>query len=157
MTPHGLIQAARDLVESGDGRLTQARLRRAVSSAYFAMFHALAATGADLVVGERNSAWHLVHRALEHGRARSACQQRRLRGEFPADIRAFAGAFVTLQIERQRADYMLDIEDYEVSDVLERIACAEQAIARFERAGEHSRRRFIVPVLLDDGDGEDSR
>ncbi len=157
MLPHDLIQTARDLVESDDGRLTQTLLRRAVSTAYYAMFHALAATAADLIMGPaRSPEWHLVHRALEHVRARSAYRQWRLMGEFPADVRAFAGAFVALQTEQQRADYMPDMEDYEVSDVLEQIASAEQAIARFERADSQTKRNFVVPVLFDNDHSEDS-
>ena len=47
MTPHDLMQAARALAE----RPTQAWLRRAVSTAYYAMFHTLAASAADLFLG----------------------------------------------------------------------------------------------------------
>ena len=42
MKPLDLIEAARDMTESGRGRPTQAKLRRAVSTAYYAMFHCLA-------------------------------------------------------------------------------------------------------------------
>ena len=78
MTPHDLMEAARALAEPDHGRPTQARLRRAVSSVYYAMFHTLAVTAADLFIGEaRGAAWHRVYRALEHGRARNACQQER--------------------------------------------------------------------------------
>ena len=72
MTPHDLMQAARAMME----RPTQALLRRAVSTVYYAMFHALAANAADLLMGtSRGPAWHRVYRSLDHGRARKACQQ----------------------------------------------------------------------------------
>ena len=94
MTPHGLIQAARVQAEPGrHGHPTQPQLRRAASTAYYAMFHILAAAVADLVVGERNPEWHRACRALEHSQARKACQQVRTMREVPADIREFASVF----------------------------------------------------------------
>lgn len=51
MSSRDLIEAARLLAEPGPGRPTQARLRRAVSTACYAMFHCLAATVADLFIG----------------------------------------------------------------------------------------------------------
>ena len=52
----------------------QASLRRAISTAYYAVFHSLARIAADLIVGtDRNEAWHQAHRALEHGSAKNAC------------------------------------------------------------------------------------
>ena len=149
MTPHDLMEAARALAEPDHGRPTQARLRRAVSSVYYAMFHTLAETAADLFMGEaRSPAWHRVYRALEHGRARSACQQERIMREFPAGIREFAKTFVVLQTERQKADYALDRKPYETTDVLEHIGSAERAIDRFARVDVESRRNFVAHVLF---------
>ena len=69
MNPYDLMEVARALAESGQAPPTQARLRRAVSTAYYAMFHCLAASAADLFIGTvRNPAWHRIYRALEHGR-----------------------------------------------------------------------------------------
>ena len=145
MTPHGLMEAAHALAE----RPTQARLRRAVSTVYYAMFHSLAATAADLLAGEaRNPAWHRVCRSLEHGQARRACQQARAMGEFPADIRKFARMFVESQEARQQADYALDRKAYVASVVLEHIDSVEQVIARFEHVDADSRRNFVVHVLF---------
>ena len=149
MNPHGLMEVARALVESGHAPPTQARLRRAVSTAYYAMFHCLAASAADLFIGTvRSPAWHRTYRALEHGRARSACRQAQTMQEFPAEIRDFADVLIVLQIERQKADYALDTDGYEKSDVLRRIASAEQAISRFEQADVVARRGFAAHVLF---------
>ena len=77
MTPRDLIQTARRLAQPGAAQPTQADLRRAVSTAYYALFHCLAATAADLLTGSsRSPEWHQVYRALEHGKARSACRQK---------------------------------------------------------------------------------
>ena len=149
MNPPDLMEAARALTETGRTPLTQARLRRAVSTAYYAMFHCLAASAADLFIGpERSPAWHRAYRALEHGRARSACRQAQTMPEFPAEIRDFAKTFVLLQIERQQADYTLDTDGYEKSDVLRRMASAERAISRFEQADGDARRAFAAHVLF---------
>ena len=149
MNSPDLIEAARALTESGRGRPTQARLRRAVSTAYYAMFHALAASAADLFVGRRrNPAWHRAYRALEHGRARSACRQGRTAREFPEQVRDFAEAFVELQRVRQEADYALDTGTYRKSDVLGYVASAELAIRRFEQADAKARRNFAAHVLF---------
>ena len=113
------------------------------------MFHCLAASAADLFIGtERNPAWHRTYRALEHGRARNACQQGQVMREFPTEIRDFAKAFVVLQKARQQADYALDADAYRKSDVLGHIASAELAIGRFERADVAARRAFAAHVLF---------
>ena len=149
MNPHDLMEVAGALAESGHAPPTQARLRRAVSTAYYAMFHCLAASAADLFIGTvRSPAWHRTYRALEHGRARSACRQAQTMSEFPAGVRDFAKAFVVLQTERQQADYALDMDAYRKSDVLRRIASAEQAIGRFEQADVAARRAFAAQVLF---------
>ena len=149
MRPPDLIEAARVLTESGPGRPTQARLRRAVSTAYYAMFHCLAAAAADLFIGrQRTPAWHRVYRALDHGRARSACLQGQTMPEYPVEIRKFAEEFVTLQKARQQADYALDAKAYQKSEVLGYIASAELAIDQFERMHVGARRGFAAHVLF---------
>ena len=117
----------------------------AVSTAYYAMFHCLAASAADLFIGTvRSPAWHRTYRALEHRQARSACLQGKIMREFPAEIRDFAEAFVALQKARQEADYALNTDTYQDSDVLGYIASAERA--RFEQAV--ARRGFVAHVLF---------
>ena len=149
MQPPELIEAARVLAESGPGRPTQARLRRAVSTAYYAVFHCLAATAADLFIGQqRTPAWHRVYRAVEHGRARSVCREAQTTPSYPEEIRYFAKRFVALQKARQQADYALDADDYQQSDVLVYIASAELAIGQFEKADIEAKRGFAAHVLF---------
>ena len=149
MNSRGLIETARTLAEAGRGRPAQARLRRAVSTAYYAMFHCLAASAADLFIGRKRSpAWHRTYRALEHGRARNACRQEPAMREFPAAVREFAKTFVMLQTERQQADYALDVDAYQKSEVLEHVDSAELAIRQFEQADMDVRRGFAAHVLF---------
>ena len=148
MKPLDLIEAARDMTESGRGRPTQARLRRAVSTAYYAMFHCLAGCAADLIMGRaRKPAWHQTYRALEHGKARSACEDRGTLVEFPPEVRNFADMFVALQKARQQADYALDGR-YDKLTVLGAIDMAERSIARFEQTDAQHRRAFVAHVLF---------
>ena len=63
------------------GRPLETNLRRAVSTAYYALFHCLAECCADMIVGgpgsNRNrTAWLRVYRALQHGTARNRCLER---------------------------------------------------------------------------------
>ena len=148
MDPRDLMETARRLTESGISQPTQADLRRAVSPAYYALFHCLATAAADLLTGsERSPEWHQVYRALEHGKAKRACQQQRAMRAFPMEIRSFAKAFVELQDARHEADYALDGQ-YLKPDVLAIITRAEEAIDRFEQADVRHRRSFAVHVLF---------
>ena len=149
MNPRDLMEVARALAESGHAPPAPARLRRAVSTAYYALFHCLAASAADLFIGAaRSSAWHRTYRALEHGRARSACRQAQAMREFPVEIRNFAEVFVALQKARQEADYSLDTPAYQRSDVRDLIASAEIAISRFEQADVTARCAFAAHVMF---------
>ena len=148
MKPLDLIEAARDLTESGRGRPTQARLRRAVSTAYYAMFHCLAGCVANLIIGRvRKPAWHQTYRALEHGKARNACEDKGAMAAFPQEVCNFADTFVALQRARQQADYALDGR-YDKPDVLAAIDRAERSIVRFEQADVRHRRAFVAHVLF---------
>ena len=147
--PYDLMEVARVLAESDPAPSMQARLRRAVSTAYYALFHCLAASAADLFIGpERNSAWHRTYRALEHGRARSECRQVQTMSEFPMEIRDFAEAFVALQKARQEADYALDTPAFQQSDVsgLHRVRGARHQAVRAGSRGRQARLRR--PVLF---------
>ena len=149
MTPFDLIKTARGLTKLSPRRPTQANLRRAVSTAYYAMFHCLASSAANLLVGgSRGAAWHQVYRTLEHGKTKNACQRHRAMRVFPAGIQDFAKAFVRLQTERHRADYALEGSRYYKSDVVVEIDAAERAIDQFERAAIDARRGFVVHVLF---------
>ena len=148
MNSRDVIETARRLTELGKRPPTQADLRRAVSTAYYAMFHCLAGAAADLLIGSsRGPAWHQVYRALEHGKARSACQQQEAIRAFPMEIRNFAQTFVDLQEARHQADYALEGQYYKM-DVLVTIEAAENAIDQFEQADVQHQRRFAVHVLF---------
>ncbi|MDE2841766.1 MAG: hypothetical protein OXN21_00135 [Chloroflexota bacterium] len=70
MEPLELINTGRRLA---GGQPTEEDLRRAISTAYYAMFHALAASNADLTDGPMTQAnrdkWTGTYRSLRHARA----------------------------------------------------------------------------------------
>lgn len=130
---HLIDQGDRLSRRQGAGAPRQTDLRRAVSSAYYALFHAVLLATADLVVGQarRNSPiYALVYRTPDHrsikrifGQILSNSLPVRLQscvpeGGFGPDMTAFARAFVELQEKRERSDY----------DPLYRITASEAAL-----------------------------
>lgn len=148
MNSPDLIETARGLTRLSPRRPTQANLRRAVSTAYYAVFHCLAGAAADILMGKRRGEeWHQVYRALEHAGARNACRNMGVMRRFPSEVQDFADTFVALQKARQRADYALDGRYYKL-EVLAEIDAAERAIARLAGAAVQQRRRFAAHVLF---------
>ena len=155
VNPHDLIRLARQLASgdlgSGRGRPRQAELRRAVSTAYYALFHALALSAADLLIGpNRNSRierlWLQIYRSLEHGYAKNQCQNQAI-GQFPSAIQDFAANFIELQGNRHDADYnpSRTFTRHEVQKLIDE---SEASITAFENASEQDRRAFAVYVLF---------
>ncbi len=156
MTPTGLIRIARHLaaggVGSGIGRPRQDELCRAVSCAYYAMFHALAVCCADTLIGATRArrsqeAWRRTYRALEHGHAKNQCANARILRGFPLEIQRFGELFIYMQRERHTADYDPDA-NFSRSEVTQFIHDTENAITRFETVDARDRRAFAVFVLL---------
>ena len=138
----------RSLTELDRRRPTQANLRRAVSTAYYAVFHSLAQTAADMLIGrKRTSAWHQVYRALEHGNAKNACLNKQAMQGFPREIQEFAKKFVASQNARHQADYSREA-NYDRQETLAAIDKAEDVIDKFEAADREQRLGFIAHVLF---------
>jgi uncharacterized protein (UPF0332 family) len=134
------------LVNLRSGRSKQGHLRRSISSAYYAVFHALARCCADLLIGGPGSrrskpAWSRVYRALDHGTAKSACANKTMIAKFPREIQEFSRAFVQLQLKRHEADYDPDATMYK-SAALANIAIIETVITEFSNVPLKHRRAF---------------
>lgn len=147
-----LIATARELTGTPGGvPPSQASLRRAVSTTYYALFHCLAENCADMLAGEPGSgrseqAWRQAYRALQHGTARQRCRQN-LIARFPVEIQDFAKRFAAMQDKRELADYD-PREIFEQSEIIRDLNMAEAEIAHFRQAPERDRRAFAVYVLL---------
>jgi hypothetical protein len=116
-----LLDVARLLAAAGaDPPPTEAQLRRAVSTAYYALFHKIAQAGACRFMGhghERKAGYALLYRGFNHSRMKTVCRaldaprlapnlERQLgRLAVSQDLREFARLFVALQEARHRADY----------------------------------------------------
>lgn len=161
--PHELVEVARDLAAAavGPGQPRAAQLRRAVSTAYYALFHELVTQATTELCGadpgsdaERRQAsrWvaHTDLRVLAEATTRttSGAAARAVApvlGSLHQDLEYIAETFVLLQKERHRADYD---HDYEVDRpaAVSLIEDAEDAIARARRldqGGDRSYRRFL--------------
>lgn len=158
MNPHGLIKIARFLASHGVvsslGRPRQADLRRAISSVYYALFHALAYCGADALAGSgsvRRSrpGWRQIYRSLEHRQARNRLNNRAAMQSFPAEMQEFARLFVALQALRHAADYD-PASTFDRPGAMQLVDEAERRIVRLEGASLAQRRDFAIYVLFRD-------
>jgi hypothetical protein len=152
LRPHDLLDAAKHLADFGKGKPRQAYLKRAVSTTYYAMFHCLARTCADLMIGGTGAqrslpAWAQVYRALDHGTAKNVCSNPQLISQLPRQIQDFANSFVTMQKKRHDADYDPQWTVYK-SAVLFDVGAVEAVIDDFEVVPKKDRRAFAAAVLL---------
>ena len=140
-----LIRASRLLAA---GQPSQEALRRAVSTAYYAMFHALTTSNADLIVGpltpSNESDWIATYRSLRHYRAENP-----LHGWshlFSLSIRDFAFVIGSFKRWREDADYnpAANFVQHEVITWIER---AEQAIIDFNAASPQERAMVAIATL----------
>ncbi len=145
-----LLETATKLAAANERRPKQADLRRATSTAYYAVFHALAQECADRFVGtggqRSDAAWNQVYRALEH---RFAAQQARKAGQFgfPAGLCDFGDAFASLQEERHRADYDPSAS-YTKADVEQLLGSTQKALNDLENSPKADRPAFAALVLF---------
>ena len=153
MIADDLLEIAGRLAAGSGGQLpSQTELRRAASSGYYALFHAVAQSNADALVGDDpldrdQEAWRQAYRALEHGYARQRCQQAQRNPRFSAAVQNLAEYFGEIQTLRNRADYDPDAV-FPHHDVLTAIAKSSQHIAAFRAAPDRERRAFAVYILM---------
>src|SRR5712692_6430330 len=108
-----LLRQADHLATYESVKSSQASLRRAVSTAYYALFHLLIEDAALLWQGSPEARTGL-ERGFQHGPMKKTSQQFREPGwkdwhgnqqPVPAALRQVAKAFVDLQDQRHTADY----------------------------------------------------
>ena len=150
MIADDLLSTARRLAKASPRKPRQADLRRAISTAYYALFHAMAFDCANLLVGSSANVaahtWAHTYRALDHGLAKNICMQARALG-FPEAISLCAADFLNLQRRRHEADYdpLLRLKRADAADA---IALAETAISNLRGSHKMDRRAFAVQLLL---------
>ena len=146
-----LVSAGRDLLtpRTTGSTPTDEHVRRAVSSAYYALFHALASSNADALIGAPHdpataAAWSRIYRALDHGTARRELQ--RYRHEFSSGAQAFVDAFQEIQNQRHAADY--NHNDTFTSQQAEIWLARVEAIITDYLQSDRSERAYIAALTL---------
>ena len=125
-------------------------LRRAVSTAYYAVFHALANSNADCLIGVPTSpllehTWQRARRGLDHTPARRNLEQDRHR--FSPPVQEFITTFAALQNARHTADYDAS-RQFTLTETQSWIYRAEEAITDFMSVDEDERRAVAVQALI---------
>jgi uncharacterized protein (UPF0332 family) len=158
-----LIAQAKQLAMADSRRPKQANLRRAISSAYYALFHFLVSESCRAVVGTGADRPHFrtaLARAFEHTTMAKACASfggstlpasvsKGFPATFsiPAPLRNAASAFVEAQEKRHAADYDLT-ERFSRADVLAFVAQVEAAIGNLNAVGDAPLKQFFFVSLL---------
>ncbi len=157
-----LFSQARMLATFDPGKPKQANLRRAVSSAYYALFHFLVDQACRAQIGTQHSQAgyrHAIARAFSHAVMKQACtsfgggtlKSTVLKGlpatfSVPPEIRTLAGYFVELQEKRHQADYDLS-ERFQRVDVMTQITMAESCVTHFALLPSSDEKRFFLACL----------
>jgi len=144
-----LIDAADTLLS--EGRRSTAYRRRAVSTAYYAVFHALAKLCADYVTrsSSRSSDEYLrVYRSLDHGPLKQAFGLTPLRDN--KHLSRIGSIVVRLQAERHRADYLPPVPGIFSRDAAQELVDqAREAVAVLEGIKpQHKDCRVLVTSVL---------
>ena len=163
LNPQHLFEQAEELIQPPSaGPPRQVNIRRAISAAYYGLFHATLAAAADQFVGvtKRNTGQYgLVYRSVDHRALRQLCEEvqkaslsTRYRPYEPSNgfglnIQAFATTVVELQEKRHAADYnpMLRIKTID-ADLA--IKTAHAALLRFGAAAPEPRETFLTLLLF---------
>ena len=157
-----LLAIAEDLVgRAKSGPTSQTSLRRAISTAYYALFHHIVSSAADALVGRRyrrSPRYAMIYRAFEHRRMRevSGLLDRAILKEKAnaalgmvapsSDIRDVAATFSNLQEQRHWADYdpLGKVSRSEVRDLIEQ---AELAMRALDHIPSNDRKNLLVFLM----------
>jgi hypothetical protein len=153
-----LFEQAEQLIRlAGSRRPRQVDLRRAVSAAYYGVFHATLTATADHFIGvaaRSTPRYALVYRSIDHRTLRDLCleiqktapratyRQYVPANGFGSNIVAFAQAVVDLQERRNAADYD-PLAIFKVSDARFAVDLGRNALRRFLRASGSRRTAFL--------------
>lgn len=144
------------------GSTRQVDSRRAISNAYYGVFHGILTAAADEFVGvtQRSSdRYTLVYRSVDHSAVRELCSEVKKQrpstryarympaGGFGPDLQAVATAVIELQEKRIAADYDPSVRIGR-SDAISAVATARSALRRFGATGDQQRKAFLTLVLF---------
>jgi len=159
---HLFDQADKLIIAPATGAPRQVDLRRAVSSAYYGVFHATLAAAADELVGRTKRGeprYQLVYRSVSHRALFELCVEVRKPQAKPryarfvpaqgfgANIEAFATAAIELQEKRNGADYDPSVR-IKTADAKLAMDTARTAVGRFQKASRVRRQAFLTLLLF---------
>jgi hypothetical protein len=155
-----LIELAYELAESGEKRdsLRTVLLRRSISTSYYALFHYLGYSAAELLIGDdpsRETQRNLMARWIGHrdvlDLARGAFRPGgAIAGVLPRtcpDLRRIAEAFESLQALRERADYDYQF-DVSRAVALEAANTAADVTARANNLWDQQEESYLLFLRL---------
>ena len=136
-------------------KTTEAHTGRAVSTAYYAIFHHVCCAAADLLIGGdekflTRAKMHL-RRSIQHTELKNRMQYAHKAGkdlDFPEQLVKFANVFCELQKDRHQADYD-PLVAFSKTDAQAKVEGAKNAIQEFDSVDEKDRRAFLVWMLLE--------
>lgn len=155
-----LLEQADHLATRENRRPRQASLRRAVSDAYYALFHALTFEAATLIASNaKPEVIVLIQRWFDHSSIYNACAifagstlagpLARLAGATPLpDLQLVARAFRELQQARHSADYDMT-SSWTRLEVQQHIRLARDAYSALRRARRQPQANVFALTLLD--------
>ena len=149
-----LLDAAETLLNSEER--SSAFKRRAVSTAYYAVFHALAKACANTLLPNDNydsPDYERVYRTLDHGPLRDAFSKGPLKEV--DSLRKIGELVVRLQNERKRADYLPPLRNvFSSHQARGLLSQARQAVEAINTLGEEDRKTLAVWLLFKTGRGQ---
>ena len=144
-----LLDAADDLLTS---RRSSAAKRRAVSTAYYSVFHGLAKLCADELLprADREADEYLrVYRALDHGTAKQAFNLPGSPLRTEPQFKEIGDWLALLQEQRERADYLPPLPvPFTEARAIQLVAEARKACAAIDRLSPEDRRTLAVRLLF---------
>jgi hypothetical protein len=163
LNPDHLLDQAEKLIASPPhGPPRQVDIRRAISAAYYSVFHATLAAAADHYVGAAHrgtNRYALAYRSIDHKKIREICAKVKL-AQVPRDIshyapptgfdtetRNLATVLHELQQKRHDADYNPSIR-VRTSDARLAIGAARNALHGLQTADFQSREVFLGLLLF---------
>lgn len=157
LDPGDLLAVARSLCSADDA--SPAALRRAVSTGYYALFHAVLRAAAGRYADDGSAAYALLYRSFEHGQMRAACEvvgRGRFGGRLEKTMgraavseaaRDFALGFVAAQERRMTADHE-PRGAFDALDVRSGLAEVERALDAFGRIPAEERADLLALLMV---------
>lgn len=162
LDPAELLRTSKLLLEPAAGApASDGQLRRAVSTAYYALFHTLLKAAAERFMGAGSAGrpgYAILYRGFSHGRMKSVCQavdvaqlsahlSRQLgRSAIDRSLRDCASGFVALQLARHQADYD-PLARFDLAYATDIVDLATLAIDAFASAPVEERADLLALML----------